>query len=70
MNIIRRSYRHLNDLISDFPGVTAVFNCTGLGARHLGGVKDENVHPKKVCRKLRYIEHQDLVREIKNANCT
>jgi hypothetical protein len=49
VRIIRRSYNHIGDLISEFPKATAVFNCTGLGARHLGGVEDERVHPTKVC---------------------
>ena len=49
VRIIRRSYDHINDLMSDFPNNIAVFNCTGLGARNLGGVKDEKVHPTKVC---------------------
>jgi hypothetical protein len=35
-------------MMSDFPKATAVFNCTGLGARSLGGVKDEKVFPTKV----------------------
>jgi glycine/D-amino acid oxidase-like deaminating enzyme len=34
-------------LTSDFPDASAVFNCTGLGARDLGGVNDENMHPTK-----------------------
>lgn len=53
VRIIRRSYDHIDDLVSDFPNATAVFNCTGLGARHLGGVKDERVHPTKVCYLVR-----------------
>lgn len=48
VRFIRRSYDHIDDLISDFSGTTAVFNCTGLGARTLGGVEDKNLHPTKV----------------------
>lgn len=33
--------------MQDFPHATAVFNCTGLGARLLGGVADELVYPTK-----------------------
>ena len=44
---IRRQYKHINDLMHDFPRATVFFNCTGLGARHLGGVEDEKVYPTK-----------------------
>jgi len=50
VRIIRRSYDHIDDLMFDFPNATTVFNCTGLGARNLGGVRDEKVHPTKVYR--------------------
>lgn len=33
--------------MSDFPDASAIFNCTGLGARDLGGVKDDKMHPTK-----------------------
>ncbi|KAH8703488.1 putative D-amino acid oxidase [Talaromyces proteolyticus] len=41
VRILRRSYKHIDDVMSDFPHASAVFNCTGLGARTLGGVQDE-----------------------------
>ncbi|KAI1617869.1 D-amino-acid oxidase, variant 2 [Exophiala viscosa] len=47
VKFMRRSYTHIDDLMSDFPGAHAFFNCTGLGARHLGGVEDETVYPTK-----------------------
>jgi hypothetical protein len=34
-------------LAQDFPDAVAIFNCTGIGARHLGGVEDHNVYPTK-----------------------
>jgi len=48
VQIVRRSYNHIDDVISDFPTVLAVFNCTGLGAKTLGGVEDRNVYATKV----------------------
>ncbi|KAE8552664.1 hypothetical protein EYB25_004043 [Talaromyces marneffei] len=47
VKVVRRSYGHVDSLMSDFPNTTAIFNCTGLGARHLGGVEDTKVHPTK-----------------------
>ncbi|EED18634.1 D-amino acid oxidase, putative [Talaromyces stipitatus ATCC 10500] len=47
VKIIRRSYDHVDSVVSDFPNTTAIFNCTGLGSRYLGGVKDKKVHPTK-----------------------
>ncbi|KAH8722239.1 hypothetical protein BGZ61DRAFT_347861, partial [Ilyonectria robusta] len=35
------------DIPKRFPNVSAIFNCTGLGAFSLGGVKDTNVYPAK-----------------------
>ncbi|KAI5298093.1 hypothetical protein KEM55_003820 [Ascosphaera atra] len=40
-------YAHIEALFADFPETTAVFNCTGLGARHLGGVEDKAMYPTK-----------------------
>lgn len=47
VTLLRRHYTHLDTLFHDFPAARAVFNCTGLGARHLGGVADEAVYPTK-----------------------
>ncbi|RAO68313.1 uncharacterized protein BHQ10_004325 [Talaromyces amestolkiae] len=47
VKVVRRSYDHVDSLRSDFPNTDAIFNCTGLGARHLGGVEDTKVHPTK-----------------------
>ncbi|KAF3407674.1 D-amino-acid oxidase [Talaromyces pinophilus] len=47
VKVVRRSYDHVDTLRSDFPNTAAIFNCTGLGARHLGGVEDTKVHPTK-----------------------
>lgn len=38
----------LADITERFPGVSAVFNCTGLGALTLKGVEDKDVYPAKV----------------------
>ncbi|KIV92712.1 hypothetical protein PV10_03984 [Exophiala mesophila] len=43
----RKPYTHIDSVLDDFPQATAVFNCTGLGARLLGGVADELVYPTK-----------------------
>lgn len=43
----RKPYTHIDSVMQDFPQATAVFNCTGLGARLLGGVADELVYPTK-----------------------
>jgi hypothetical protein len=53
VKVVRRSYDHVDALLSDFPNTNAIFNCTGLGARHLGGVEDTKVHPTKVSNVLR-----------------
>ncbi|EXJ86544.1 hypothetical protein A1O3_03497 [Capronia epimyces CBS 606.96] len=47
VTILRRHYKHIDTLLDDFPTARAVFNCTGLGARHLGGVDDAAVYPTK-----------------------
>ncbi|EXJ80329.1 hypothetical protein A1O1_08473 [Capronia coronata CBS 617.96] len=47
VTFLRRNYNHIDALFLDFPNTNAVFNCTGLGARHLGGVADEAVYPTK-----------------------
>lgn len=52
VKVVRRSYDHVDSLRSDFPNTNAIFNCTGLGARNLGGVEDTKVHPTKVSESL------------------
>ncbi|EHY57422.1 hypothetical protein HRR83_002908 [Exophiala dermatitidis] len=47
VTFLRRHYHHIDALLNDFPDARAVFNCTGLGARKLGGVDDEAVYPTK-----------------------
>lgn len=47
VTFIRRSYDHVDTLMDDFPHATAIFNCTGLGAKHLGGVEDQSVFPDR-----------------------
>ncbi|CRG88491.1 hypothetical protein PISL3812_05522 [Talaromyces islandicus] len=44
---LRRPYEHIDQVFDDFPAAVAVFNCTGLGARTLGGVEDKNVYSIK-----------------------
>lgn len=41
----RSKIDHISSVFS--PSVDAVFNCTGIGAASLGGVKDENVFPTR-----------------------
>lgn len=48
MTVVRREYKHIDELTADFPDAIAIFNCTGLGARDLGGVADDSVYPTKV----------------------
>ncbi|KAJ9361527.1 hypothetical protein DTO027B9_688 [Paecilomyces variotii] len=47
VQFIKRAYNHIDHVFDDFPDAAAVFNCTGLGARTLGGVEDKNVYPAK-----------------------
>ncbi|KIW57525.1 hypothetical protein, variant [Exophiala xenobiotica] len=47
VKFIRRTCNHIQTLMQDFPNAKVFFNCTGLGARHLGGVEDEAVYPTK-----------------------
>lgn len=60
VKVVRRSYGHVDSLMSDFPNTTAIFNCTGLGARHLGGVEDTKVHPTKASKILPPYSHPPL----------
>lgn len=48
VQFIKRAYSHIDHVFDDFPDAAAVFNCTGLGARTIGGVEDKNVYPAKV----------------------
>lgn len=48
VQFIKRAYSHIDHVFDDFPDAAAVFNCTGLGARNLGGVEDKDVYPAKV----------------------
>ena len=48
IKLVRREYAHIDDVFRDFKGVTALFNCTGLGSYRLGGVEDHNLYPTKV----------------------
>lgn len=41
----RRLIQHIDDAM--LPGVGVVVNCTGLGARILGGVEDDAVYPAR-----------------------
>ncbi len=47
VQFLRRNITHVDELARDFPNAVAIFNCTGLGARWLGGVEDTNVYPTK-----------------------
>ncbi|KAL1863815.1 hypothetical protein Plec18170_000655 [Paecilomyces lecythidis] len=48
VQFIKRAYNHIDQVFEDFSDAAAVFNCTALGARNLGGVEDKNVYPAKV----------------------
>ncbi|OCK85522.1 hypothetical protein K432DRAFT_26677 [Lepidopterella palustris CBS 459.81] len=45
IKLIRRPYAHINGAPKDFPSTTAIFNCTGPGSYHLGGVEDHKLYP-------------------------
>ncbi|KAI5306076.1 hypothetical protein KEM56_002302 [Ascosphaera pollenicola] len=47
VSFVRKHYDHVDTLFADFPNATALFNCTGLGAKTLGGVNDAAVFPAK-----------------------
>lgn len=50
------------DIPKRFPSVSAIFNCTGLGAFSLRGVEDTNVYPAKVASlSIRYLEPKILL---------
>lgn len=44
----RRVYTHIDELFQQYPGATAYFNCSGIGAADLHGVEDKEVYPTKV----------------------
>lgn len=47
---MKRALAHISeafDLGDGLPPVDAVVNCTGLGARYLGGVEDDQVYPTR-----------------------
>ncbi|KAH8651222.1 FAD dependent oxidoreductase [Xylariales sp. PMI_506] len=46
ISVLRSTLNHIDDC-KLFPGVTAVFNCTGLGAYFLGGVEDKTMYPTR-----------------------
>lgn len=45
----RLSVDDIRDVGKRFPGVKAVFNCTGLGSYSLKGVEDKLLYPTRVC---------------------
>ena len=47
----------IRDVAKIFPGVKAIFNCTGLGSYHLKGVEDKSLYPTRVGipNKFRYL---------------
>ncbi|PCG93465.1 D-amino-acid oxidase [Penicillium occitanis (nom. inval.)] len=47
VTFVRRAYDHIDQVFDDFPNAVAVFNCTGLGAKKLGGIDDTKVYPVK-----------------------
>lgn len=48
VTFVRRTYDHIDQIFDDFSNVAVVFNCTGLGARKLGGIEDTKVYSMKV----------------------
>ncbi|KAJ5895308.1 hypothetical protein N7495_006999 [Penicillium taxi] len=43
IEIHRRIFKDIHDAFEEYPGTSAVFNCTGIGSLKLGGVKDEKM---------------------------
>jgi hypothetical protein len=48
IQIYRRTYDDIRELIKDYPNAKAIFNCTGLGSYHLKGVEDKLLYPTRV----------------------
>lgn len=48
----RASLGDIGEVFGRFPNAKAVFNCTGLGSRHLKGVEDQALFPTKVYMSL------------------
>jgi D-amino-acid oxidase len=48
IEIHRRVFEHIDEALELYPGTTAVFNCTGLGALTLGGVEDKKMYSARV----------------------
>ena len=48
IEICRTTIGDIRDVPARFPGVKAVFNCTGLGSYHLKGVEDKLLYPTRV----------------------
>ena len=49
IQMYRRIYEDIRELISDFPDAKAYFNCTGLGSDYLKGVEDKLLYPTMGC---------------------
>ena len=49
IQIYRRAYDDISELVKDFPNAKAYFNCTGLGSYSLKGVEDKLLYPTRVC---------------------
>jgi len=47
IQIYRRTYDDIRELIKDYPSAKAIFNCTGLGSYHLKGVEDKLLYPTR-----------------------
>jgi len=49
IEILRASIDDIREVSERYPGVKAVFNCTGLGSYNLKGVEDKLLYPTRVC---------------------
>lgn len=47
MEVHRKSFASLDEALRAYEGVDVLFNCTGLGSYHLGGVQDTSLYPTR-----------------------
>jgi D-amino-acid oxidase len=52
IEMYRRTYDDIRELIKDYPIAKAFFNCTDLGSYRLKGVEDKLLYPSRVCLPL------------------
>lgn len=47
INLIRREYKSITSLLSDFSSTTLLINCTGLGSLKLEDIRDTSLYPTR-----------------------